>query len=95
MNPEQLTTLWLGSFRYYLGRQSYAVSDFCDLLIAQWGEIPDRCKKLIIKELNEAFQKDDELRADKSRTHYYPLGMDMDRACWEKVRLIFPVDREN
>lgn len=86
INDKDATTLWLGSFRYYLGRQSYAVSDFCDLLVSQWNSIPDRCKVLIRKELNDAFIKDDEMRADPGRSSYYPLGMDMDRRQWERVK---------
>lgn len=87
MNSEHLTTLWLGSFRYYLGRKTYAVSEFCDILIAQWETIPDRCKALITKELNNAFAKDDEMRSDPACSSIcYPLGMTCDRTEWERVR---------
>ena len=44
MNPDQQTTLWLGSFRYYLGRRTYAVSDFCELLIQEWTTLDERTK---------------------------------------------------
>lgn len=27
-------TLWIGAFRYYCGRKTYAVQEFCNLLIA-------------------------------------------------------------
>lgn len=44
MSSNEMTTLWLGSFRYYLGRQTYAVDDFCNLLISNWSTLPDQCK---------------------------------------------------
>jgi hypothetical protein len=84
MNPDQQTTLWLGAFRYYLGRTSYAVSDFCDLLIQQWYNIPRHCQMLIQKELENAFLRDDMDREYKA--NYLPLGHDCDRQQWEKVR---------
>lgn len=87
MNDSVLLTLWLGAFRYYVGRKTYAVSDFCRLLIAHWDELPERCKLLIRKELDQLFAKDDEMRADPAcSSNYYPLGMEIDRAEWEKVR---------
>ena len=65
MNPDQQTTLWLGAFRYYLGRRTYAVSDFCKLLIQEWGNINPHCQRLIQKELENAFVRDDMDRLDK------------------------------
>lgn len=29
MNDNETETLWLAAFRYYAGRRTYAVSDFC------------------------------------------------------------------
>ena len=87
MNDDQKTTLWLGSFRYYLGRMSYAVSDFCKLLISAWGTLPDRTKYLIRRDLEEAFKRDDEARDDGRE--YLPLGHDCDRAQWMRVRALW------
>lgn len=84
MNPDQQTTLWLGSFRYYLGRCTYAVSDFCQLLIQEWGNINPHCQRLIQKELENAFVRDDMDRLDKEE--FLPLGDDCDRKNWERVR---------
>jgi hypothetical protein len=87
MNDNQLTTLWVGSFRYYLGRQSYAVSDFCELLIQEWPTLPDRLKDLIVKELDNAFLRDDQDRS--AGQGILPLGMDCDRKQWENVRRLY------
>lgn len=86
-NDEQITTLWLGAFRYYLGRMTYAVGDFCDLLIAEWPSLPDRTKNLIQRDLTEAFARDDEQRADGKE--YLQLGHDCDRQQWERVRKLW------
>lgn len=81
---DEKLTLWLGAFRYYLGRMTYAVSDFCELLIKQWETLPERTKALIKKELAVAIREDDENRLDGK---YYPgLGHDCDRHQWLKVR---------
>lgn len=84
MSEEQILTLWLGAFRYYCGRRSYAVSSFCDLLIAQWPALPERTRALIRRELEEDFECDARARADGLK--YLPLGMDCDRAEWQRVR---------
>jgi hypothetical protein len=84
MTEDQETTLWIGAFRYYLGRMSYAVGNFCDLLMAHWPALNGRVKALIQRELDEAFKQDDEMRYDGKE--YLPLGHDCDRAQWERVR---------
>jgi hypothetical protein len=92
MNDIQTLTLWVGAFRYYLGRQTYAVSDFCDLLIQEWNNLPDKCKGIIQRDLEEAFERDDDHRKDQQDLKYesyLPLGMDCDRAEWERVRKLW------
>ena len=84
MNDPQQTTLWLGALRYYLGRQTYAVSDFCDILRSQWLTLPEKLQQLIQRDVEEAFARDDRAREDCSS--YRTLGADCDRAEWEKVR---------
>jgi hypothetical protein len=97
MESDQLTTLWLGSFRYYLGRRICAVADFCRLLIKEWRSLPSTCQHLILIELTETIKRDDQLRASNENYYplkadgcyppgYYPLGMDIDRNEWLKVR---------
>lgn len=72
------------SFRYMIGRQTYAVSDFAERLALSWDLLEKRVQGLIMKELNEAFEKDDENRALKM--DYKTLGGDCDRASWQKVK---------
>ena len=63
---------------------------FADELAKAWPLLEERTQNLIRKELDEAFAKDDELRADPvCSSHYYPLGMDCDRAHWERVRVAY------
>jgi len=86
-DDEQLT-LWVGATRYHLGRMTYAVQDFCELLRKQWATLPERTQKIIARDVDEAFTHDDECRASKT-THFRPLGMDCDRKQWEKVRKLW------
>ena len=76
----QTLTLWLGAFRYYLGRQTYAVSDFCELLAQEWNNLDSRTQTLILKELKEAIKEDDDSRLEGRDFHR--LGDDCDRAEW-------------
>jgi hypothetical protein len=91
MNESDLDILWIGAFRYYLGRRTHAVSDFCHLLLIQWNSLPTRTKTIIQHELSNAFLRDDDDR-DKGLSHL-PLGADCDRAEWEKVKVL--LDWEN
>ncbi len=77
-------TLWLGATRYYLGRRTYAVSDFCELLIENWGSLEEKTKNLLIRDIEQEFEDDD--RARLEGRDYKPLGDNCDRESWEKVR---------
>lgn len=90
MTNEELTTLWIGALRYYLGRQTYAVSDFCDVLRQNWPYFPQRLKDLILREVEEEFKRDDNDRAQGQEIK--ALGHDCDRAEWEQVRKLWEVD---
>ena len=72
------------SFRYFLGRQSYAVGDFAERLAISWDSLDKRTQRLIKGELDEAFLRDDEDRALKM--DYNTLGGDCDREAWLKVK---------
>lgn len=87
MNDSEKLTLWVGAFRYYCGRQTAAVADFCDLLIREWDSLPDRIKFIIKRDLEEEFKTDDADRA--SGNDWKRLGHDCDRAAWEKVRALW------
>lgn len=87
MNDNETETLWLGAFRYYAGRRTYAVSDFCALLIAQWPTLPQKCRFLIERELSNWYVADNDARLYPGRP--WPLGDDCDRAEWDKVRALW------
>ena len=76
------------AFRYFLGRMTIHACAFADDLTRAWPHLDTRIKALIRRELEEAFQKDDKMRADEEvkLCAYYPLGADCDREAWEKVR---------
>lgn len=75
------------SFRYVLGRVSYAVSDWVDWCVAAWPTIPESERHIIQRELEHAFERDDDFRAKGAA--YLPLGMDCDRSEWERVRALY------
>lgn len=78
------------SFRYILGRMTYAVSTWVDWAVENWDQIPDHEKGIIIRELDEEFIKDDAVRKrEKTGIFYRPLGMDTDREQWERVRKLY------
>lgn len=73
------------SFRYFLGRQTIATCSFARSLATAWPYLDACHKKLIRRELEEAFASDDE--ACKTGNAYLPrLGWDCDRAAWQEVR---------
>ena len=77
----------LAALRYCLGRMTYIVGDCERWIFANWGHFPESVKKLIQRDLEEEFARDDEARAD-GREHK-PLGHDCDRAAWERVRTLW------
>ena len=87
MKPADELTLWLGATRYYMGRMTYAVSSFCELLIEQWPALNKDTRYMIQRDLEREFEKDDEMRQQKSE--FLPLGQDCDRAEWERVRRLW------
>ena len=87
MRDEDALTLWLGATRYYLGRMTYAVSNYCDLLRREWPNLPEQTRNLIQRDVEEEFVRDDNDRAEGRQ--YTALGHDCDRAEWEKVRRLW------
>jgi hypothetical protein len=74
----------IAAVRYCLGRQSYIFGDCCDWIIENWPEWPHHVKRIIQRDIDEEFVRDDMAR--KVSREHKPLGMDMDRAQWERVR---------
>lgn len=73
----------IAAFRYCLGRQSYIVGDCVDWLIDQWASLVPNVRQVIERDLREEFRRDDAARA--AGEIYKPLGMECDRAGWQKV----------
>ena len=64
----------VAAFRYSLGRMTYIVSDCAHWLCEQWPNIAENARKVIQRDLEEAFKRDDEARADGQ--YFKPLGHD-------------------
>lgn len=77
----------IAAVRYCIGHTSYIVSDCADWLIEQWPNIEPGARKTIIRDIEEAFSRDNEDR-DGNRTHR-ALGHDCDRQTWERVRKLW------
>lgn len=88
MPDDQITTLWLGAFRYYCGRRTYAVSNFCAMLVRAWPVLPSTTRRLIQRDLEDEFARDDAAREMKD-SNFRPLGDDCDRAQWGRVRALW------
>ena len=75
----------VAAVRYCLGRSSCIASDCREWLPQAWPTLSESARNIIKRDIEDAFKADDESRADKYN-QYHRLGMDIDRAEWEKVR---------
>lgn len=76
MNPNDEQTLWVGATRYHLGRMTYAVGEFTDLLVAEWNNLHPATHLNIRNDVEDAFARNN-------------LGDPCDRECWERVRKLW------
>lgn len=83
-------TMAMAAVRYCIGRKSYIVSDCTNWLIAHWDDFTDDTKKIIERDIEKEVEKDNAARLAGSP--YRPLGMDCDRAEWEKVRELWTIN---
>ncbi len=72
IRKDQLAVLLFNSFRYCLGRKTYAVSEFTEILAQEWKELPKKYKDLIKKEIRTAIATGN-------------AGMDMDVQEWQQI----------
>lgn len=85
----------VGAFRYYLGRMTISVSSFTGWLVNRWHNIDEGTRRIIAREIEEAFAADDEQRAKAKAaggnlsSMWLPLGWDCDRASWARVRSMY------
>ena len=77
----------LAAVRYCMGRRTYIVGDCAEWLIAQWPNFNEHTRAIIQRDLEEEFDRDDKARLEQDTC--LPLGMDMDRREWEKVRKLW------
>lgn len=84
---ETVSDLMFWTFRYFVGRQTIAASQFARALADCWEHLNPRIQALIKRELNNIFEEDDKARSSKDLQYeFYPLGSDIDRENWELVR---------
>ena len=93
LTPEQAWennwTMAVAAVRYCLGRRTYIVGDCADWLIDVYPILPDRIKKTIQRDIEEAFEQDDDDR-EEGLAHR-TLGMECDRREWERVRKLWAI----
>lgn len=88
------------SFRYTLGRMTYAVQVWVNWAVTAWPTLPESTRDLIERELEEKFYYDDRTRTDianAAKAHKVlppnvdikPLGHDCDRAQWQRIRDLY------
>ena len=87
MNYGRDELMVIAAVRYCLGRMSYIVGDCADWLIIVWPELQESTRKTIQRDVEAEFTKDDYARLE--RLEHMPLGMDQDRAQWERVRRLW------
>ena len=80
----------IAAVRYCLGRMTYIVSDCADWLVEQWPNLSENSRAVIKRDVEDEFRRDDEARHRTAEPNpYKPLGMDCDRAQWERVRKLW------
>lgn len=79
----------VSAVRYCLDRRTYIVSDCQEWLYEIWDKLPEKAKAIIRCDIEGAFRRDDEDRANGKDYRDRALGSDCDRRCWEKVRKLW------
>lgn len=80
--------LVVDAVRYALGRMTYQVEETTRWVVSMWERFPRPLRNQIRKDVEWQFNMDDQARAQGRREHL-PLGMDCDRASWERVRALW------
>jgi len=70
--PPLTQSMVIWAFRYCLGRSTYAVSDCVSYLLENWKFLEEHTKELIVREIDEAFEKGH-------------CGMRMDQEQWNRI----------
>lgn len=75
--------LVFAAFRYYIGRTTIQAYMFSGQLAQAWPLISPNFQGLILRDLKEAFARDDFAR--QRGMEHFPLGHDEDRVGWQRV----------
>lgn len=85
LDKEELMAV--AAFRYYCGRETYAVGVCADWLIENWPNFLESTRSIIKQDLERAFLLDNSSRGRGGARK--PLGSASDRADWERVRALW------
>lgn len=92
-HPQDESMIVIGAFRYYLGRMTISVSGFCDWICMNWENLEEGTRNIVTREIEDAFHRDAGERLKVKETgatqHWFPLGMDCDKAKWAQVRRLY------
>ena len=77
----------IAAVRYCLGRSTYIVGDCVNWLIPLWPSLPENVHSVLRRDIEQQFERDDVARADG--WDHKPLGHDMDRREWQRVRALW------
>ncbi len=86
---ESRWTMAVAAVRYCLDRRTYIVPDCQEWLYEIWDKLPEKAKAIIRCDIEGAFRRDDEDRANGKDYRARALGSDCDRRSWEKVRKLW------
>ena len=86
------TLFW--SFRYALGRRTYAVSMVVDEVLGVWDEITLRTQEQMVREILEAEARDKHFEENELALFSH-LGHDMDKTEWFKIVAKFKEESPN
>jgi len=94
ISSDQLSTAVLCTVRYALGRMTYIVGDAVALVRSTWSDLSENDRKIIIRDIREAYYRDTLSRAQGKTM--CALGMEMDRRVWmDLLREIEPARVES
>ena len=81
LEPGEAHDLWIGAFRYYLGRATISTHSFMWALVHHWPDLPPHLRDAISRELREAIEYEDSPGIHTRGT----LGQEVDARAWRRV----------
>ena len=76
--------------RYCLGRMTYVTKECADWLETHWPSMSAETRIAIKRDVERAFAEDTRARLEGLQRR--PLGMDIDREEWERVRKLWSAE---